>query len=141
MNAEPSVYEPIKLLILAEKEGFEPSDESPRRRFSRPVHSTALPLLQAVYSVCWHPGLQARSALCIDDHLSAALPIFIGTKPGVRIFSLRDALAKIYTFGLRLPGHRSGGGIRGLRPAWPEQSPDPLHTSEPVVPTGIKVAE
>ena len=31
---------------VAEREGFEPSDESPRRWFSRPVHSTALPPLR-----------------------------------------------------------------------------------------------
>ncbi len=32
---------------VAEEEGFEPPDESPRQRFSRPPHSTTLPLLRA----------------------------------------------------------------------------------------------
>ena len=33
--------------MVAEEEGFEPPDESPHQRFSRPPHSTALPLLRA----------------------------------------------------------------------------------------------
>ncbi|MFM1890975.1 MAG: hypothetical protein RLZ44_52 [Pseudomonadota bacterium] len=34
--------------VLAERVGFEPTDGINRRRFSRPLHSTALPPLQAV---------------------------------------------------------------------------------------------
>ena len=32
--------------MLADGEGFEPPDELPRQRFSRPSHSTALPTIQ-----------------------------------------------------------------------------------------------
>ncbi len=31
--------------LLADGEGFEPPDELPRQRFSRPSHSTALPTI------------------------------------------------------------------------------------------------
>ena len=32
---------------MAEEVGFEPTEELPLRRFSRPVHSTTLPLLRS----------------------------------------------------------------------------------------------
>ena len=35
-----------RLIFVADGEGFEPPDELPRQRFSRPSHSTALPTIQ-----------------------------------------------------------------------------------------------
>ena len=34
-----------RLIFVADGEGFEPPDELPRQRFSRPSHSTALPTI------------------------------------------------------------------------------------------------
>ena len=44
---------------MAEEVGFEPTEELPLRRFSRPVHSTALSLLRVEYE----PYLTVTKAL------------------------------------------------------------------------------
>ena len=38
------------ITIVADEEGFEPSEDLHRRRFSRPVHSTALPPILTFYN-------------------------------------------------------------------------------------------
>jgi hypothetical protein len=47
-------------LLLVERVGFEPTARSPRRRFSRPVHSTALPPLRFLpqQHLAWHCPLR-----------------------------------------------------------------------------------
>src|SRR5580698_5121370 len=56
---------------MAEEEGFEPPNEFPRYRFSRPPHSTALPFLRCASNRYFHYN---RSALA--DEFRPLSPLF-----------------------------------------------------------------
>ena len=54
------------LIFMADGEGFEPPDELPRQRFSRPSHSTALPTIQNSFrDGSFKPAVLVMRKLCL----------------------------------------------------------------------------
>lgn len=60
-TGDSSTCRPVSQNVSAERQGFEPWDELPRLRFSRPVQSAALPPLRAVMSGFW--GLRVDGSM------------------------------------------------------------------------------
>ena len=48
---------------MAEEEGFEPPELLQAQRFSRPPHSTALPLLRSNWDICYTPRMIASAVM------------------------------------------------------------------------------
>ena len=60
------------LIFMADGEGFEPPDELPRQRFSRPSHSTALP---TILNFCYGESTKASTVYSLLNKKSIKLSV------------------------------------------------------------------
>ena len=107
MNEIKCLYKSIAWKIyLADRVGFEPTEELPPRRFSRPLPSTTRPPIQAACSIA---DAHAASRIGAGDHYPIGPP------------SLRTMAITAGRGGI--PGWKSGQRVLGLAKVEPASSP------------------